>query len=42
MAYRRLWNSHQALYKEIQPHSLDDAIRMVVTDLARNSGGLAN
>jgi hypothetical protein len=42
MAYRRLWNSHQALYKEIQPRSMEDAVRMVVTDLARNAGGVAN
>jgi hypothetical protein len=30
MAFRRLWNSHQPLYKEIRPHSLDDVVRMVV------------
>jgi hypothetical protein len=42
MAYRRLWNSQQPLYKEIQPRSMDDAVRMVLTDLARNTGGVAN
>jgi hypothetical protein len=42
MAYRRLWNSHQALYKEVQPRSLDDVVRMVVTDLSRGAGGVAH
>lgn len=37
LTYRALWNSHQALYQEIKPRSLDDASRMVVTDLARRS-----
>lgn len=37
MAYSGLWNSHQELYREIVPHSLDDAARMVVTDLTRKS-----
>jgi len=37
LAYRALWNSHQALFQEIKPRSLDDASRMVVTDLARRS-----
>jgi hypothetical protein len=38
MAYLGFWNSHQALYKEIQPRSLDDVARMVVTDIARRAG----
>jgi hypothetical protein len=42
MAYRRLWNSHQALYKEMPPRSLDDVVRMVVTDLSRSAGGVAH
>ncbi len=37
LAYRALWNSHQDLYKEIQPRTLDDANKMVITDLARRS-----
>jgi len=37
LAYRALWNSHQALFQEIKPRSLDDASRMVMTDLARRS-----
>ena len=39
MAYRRLWNSRQPLYKEVQPRTLDDVVRMVVTDLSRGAGG---
>jgi hypothetical protein len=35
LAYRALWNSHQDLYKVIQPHTLDDANKMVIADLAR-------
>lgn len=35
MAYRRLWNSHQPLYKEVRPTSLDDVARMIATDVAR-------
>jgi len=35
MVFRRLWNSHQALYKEVMPRSIDDAGRMVVTELRR-------
>ena len=42
MAYRRLWNSHQPLYKEVQPRSLDDVVQMVVTDLSRSAGGMAH
>lgn len=34
LAYRALWNSHQALYQEVKPRSLDDAARMVLTDLS--------
>lgn len=37
LTYRAGWNSYQSLYKEIKPRSLDDASRMVVTDLARRS-----
>jgi hypothetical protein len=36
MAYRRLWNSHQPLFKEFRPATLDDVARMVVTDLSRS------
>jgi hypothetical protein len=39
MAYRRLWNSHQPLYQEVEPRSLDDVVRMVVTDLHRGASG---
>lgn len=42
MAYRRLWNSHQALYKEVQPRSLDDVVKMVVTDLSRGAAGVTH
>jgi hypothetical protein len=35
LAYRRLWNSHQPLFKELAPRSLDDAVRMVATDVSR-------
>ena len=38
IAYVKLWNSHQPLHKEIRPRSLDDAGRMVVTDLSRRAG----
>ena len=41
MAYRGLWNSHQPLYKEFQPRSLDDAARMVATDIVRRSADRA-
>ena len=37
MAFRRLWNSHQALYKEVQPRSLDDVVRMVVRGFSSDS-----
>jgi hypothetical protein len=37
MAYHALWNSHQALYQEFKPRSLDDAGRMVAATLARQS-----
>lgn len=37
MAYSGFWNSHQALYKEVRPRSLEEAARMVVTDLTRKS-----
>lgn len=37
MAYSGFWNRHQELYREIVPHSLEDAARMVVTDLTRKS-----
>ena len=42
MAYRRLWNSHQPLYKEVQPRTLDDVVQMVVTDLSRRAAGPAH
>jgi len=35
MAYHAIWNSHQSLYKEIEPRSDADVARMVVTALAR-------
>jgi len=35
LAYHAIWNSHQDLYKEIQPRTLDDANKMVIADLAR-------
>jgi hypothetical protein len=38
MAYRGLWNSHQALYKEFRPRSLDDVAEMVAADLGRRDG----
>lgn len=37
LAYHAIWNSHQALYQEVRPTSLDDANRMVVTDLTRRT-----
>ena len=37
MAYRRAWNSHQPLYKEVQPSSIADAIRMVALDIQRST-----
>ncbi|HYD51862.1 MAG TPA: hypothetical protein VEA99_04515 [Gemmatimonadaceae bacterium] len=39
MVYGRLWNSHQPLFKEMRPASLDDAVRMVVVDLERSRSG---
>jgi hypothetical protein len=35
MAYRRLWNSHQEMFKEFKPAIVPDAVRMVTADLAR-------
>ena len=38
MAYHAMWNSHQSLYKEIQPRSDSYVVRMAVTALARGVG----
>jgi len=35
LAYHAIWNSHQSLYQQVRPTSLDDANRMVITDLTR-------
>jgi hypothetical protein len=35
LAYHAIWNSHQALYQQVKPTSLDGANRMVITDLTR-------
>ena len=37
MAYREAWNSAQALYKEFKPRTVDDAARMVATDIIRRA-----
>lgn len=37
MAYRGVWNSHQALYKELQPATVDDAVHLVATDITRRA-----
>jgi hypothetical protein len=37
MVYRRLWNSHQPLYKEVAPQSVGDAVHMVALDIRRGS-----
>ena len=40
MAYSGGWNSAQPLYKEMRPRSLDDAARMVATDIQRRRADL--
>jgi hypothetical protein len=35
MAYASMWNSHQTLYQEFLPRSIDDAAVMVATDIRR-------
>lgn len=35
MVYHGAWNSYQPLYKEFKPRSLNDATRMVATDIVR-------
>lgn len=35
LGWSGFWNAHQPLYKEMPPHSLDDATAMVATALAR-------
>jgi hypothetical protein len=37
MVYRGAWNSMQKLYKEFKPATVDDAARMVSTDIARRA-----
>jgi hypothetical protein len=37
MVYRGAWNSHQDLYKELKPATVDDAARMVSTDIVRRA-----
>ena len=37
LGWSGFWNSHQPLYKEMPPHSADDATAMVATALARDS-----
>jgi hypothetical protein len=37
LAYSGFWNSHQPLYKEMRPTTLDDVARMVATDLERHA-----
>ena len=37
MAYWGFWNAHQPLFKDVAPRSLDDAARMVASDLARRA-----
>jgi hypothetical protein len=37
LVYRGAWNSHQDLYQEFKPRSIDDATRMVLTDLTRRA-----
>jgi hypothetical protein len=37
ITYTGFWNSHQPLYKEVRPGSMDDAMRMVAIDLERKS-----
>jgi hypothetical protein len=37
MAYRGAWNSAQKLYKELRPTTVEDAARMVSTDIARRA-----
>jgi hypothetical protein len=39
LAYHRMWNSHHAMFKTVQPHSMDDVSRLVVLDLTPSSGG---
>jgi hypothetical protein len=34
MAYHAAWNSVQSLYKQVQPRSIDDAVRMVAIDIS--------
>jgi hypothetical protein len=38
LAYHAIWNSRQALYREVEPRSESDVARMVVTALARGVG----
>jgi len=42
MAYRGAWNSHQPLYKEFTPGTLDDVARMVATAITRRSRAVAS
>ena len=35
LTYGSFWNSHQELFREVQPKSVDDAVRMVVLDAER-------
>jgi hypothetical protein len=37
MAYSGMWNSAQPLYKELRPRTVDDAARMVTTDITRKA-----
>jgi hypothetical protein len=37
MVYRGAWNSMQALYKEFKPATVEDAARMVSTDITRRA-----
>jgi hypothetical protein len=39
MVYRGAWNSAQALYKELKPATVDDAARLVSTDIVRRAAG---
>ncbi len=39
MAYWGMWNSHAPLWQTIRPRSLEDAMRMVETDLGRRAAG---
>ncbi len=34
--YIGFWNCHQPLYKELQPNTIEDAVKMLVVDFKRN------